>query len=241
MRELSWPACWNVRDLGGVLTMSGRATAVRRVVRAGNLSRLTEAGRDAVLAYGIRTVIDVRDPREHAMEVDPFHPRGAWAGRLGYVSEPLISEAEWSAIRDPEQLRRGYVLTLELSKEHIGRVMAAIAEAPEGGVVIHCHAGKERTGVVAALLLALAGCPAESIADDYVASDAQLTHLYDDWAAREPEADARVRLRNTFVSKAEHILRPLELIDAQGGIESYLRSSGLADETIARLRSRILA
>jgi hypothetical protein len=192
-----------------------------------------------MIAYGVRTVIDLRDPREHTIEADPFHPSGVWSGDIGYLSVPLISEAEWTSIRDPEQLRRGYVLTLELSREHIGRVMTAIADAPAGGIVIHCHAGKERTGVIAALLLALAGCPAASIAEDYVASDAHLTHLYDEWAAREPAADARVRLRSSFTSKAEHILRPLEFIDAQGGIEAYLRSAGLTAEAIGRLRMRL--
>jgi protein-tyrosine phosphatase len=241
MRDLVWPACWNVRDLGGIPTSSGRATTMRRVVRAGNLSKLTAEGRDALLAYGIRTAIDLRDPREHAIELDPFHPNGPWAGQLSYVSEPLISEAEWVAIKDPAQRRRGYVLTLELSRENIGRVMTRVADAPLGGVVIHCHAGKERTGVVAMFLLALAGCSPSAIGDDYVASDAQLTHLYDEWAAREPDGDAHVRLRDSFRSEAEHMTRPFEHIDAQGGVEEYLRSAGLASQTIDRLRARMTA
>jgi len=239
MRDIAWPACWNVRDLGGIATSSGTSTTMRRVVRAGNLSKLTTEGRDALLAYGVRTAIDLRDPREHAIELDPFHPNGPWAGLVRYISEPLISEAEWTAIKDPALRKRGYVLTLELSKENIGRVMTRVAEAPEGGVVVHCHAGKERTGVVAMLLLALAGCSPSAIGDDYVASDAQLANLYDEWAAREPVGEARVRLRASFRSEVEHMTRPLEHIQAQGGVEEYLRSAGLTKDTVARLRSRM--
>jgi len=63
MGELEWDACWNVRDLGGYETGLVGKTRSGSVVRAGNLSQLTDAGRDALLGYGIRTVIDLRDPR----------------------------------------------------------------------------------------------------------------------------------------------------------------------------------
>lgn len=238
-RELRWEACWNVRDLGGLDTSRGGTTRWRSVVRAGNLSRLTEAGRDALIAYGIRTVIDVRDPREFTIDMDPFHERGAWAGQTSYVSEPLISEAEWTAIRDPEVQKRGYLVTLELSKRNIGRVISAVAAAPAGGVVVHCHAGKERTGVVAALLLALAGVADEVIAADYVASDPYLASLYEEWAAREPDLERRSRRLRGFKSEPEHILEPLAYVRSVGGIEAYLRDAGVGAEEIRALQRRI--
>lgn len=143
-RELRWDACWNVRDLGAHETVSGRRTQWKSIIRAGDLSRLTDAGRDALMAYGIRTVIDLRDPREFAIDLDPFHERGAWSGQLNYVSAPLISEAEWEAIRDPEVMKKGYVVTLDLSKGNIVRSMSAIAGPPPGGVV--CTATPARSG-----------------------------------------------------------------------------------------------
>lgn len=239
-RALHWDACWNVRDLGGYRTPPGGETRWRSVVRSGNLSRLTEAGRDALIAYGIRTVIDVRDPREFEIDLDPFHERGPWVGQVRYASVPLISEPEWEAIRDPEMLKRGYVVTLELSRQNIGRVMSAIAAAPPGGVVVHCHAGKERTGVVAALLLALAGVPNEVIADDYVASDAHLAAQYEAWASRESDPAKRSRLLRGFISEPDHMLVPLEHLRRSGGAETYLREAGVTHEEIAALRERVL-
>lgn len=239
-RVLDWAACWNVRDLGGYRRAMGGETRWKRVVRAGNLSRLTEAGRDALLSYGIRTVIDVRDPREFEIDLDPFHERGPWAGQVTYVNEPLISEAEWEAIRDPEVMKKGHTVTLELSKLNIARVLAAIARASPGGTVVHCHAGKERTGVVSALLLALAGVPDEVIADDYVASDAHLQHLYQQWAARAEDASERSRLLRGFQSELAHMLEPLAYVRTFGGIDAYLLHAGVSADALNALRSRLL-
>lgn len=237
-RALHWEACWNVRDLGGYQTATGE-TRWRSIVRSGNLSRLTKAGRDALIAYGIRTVIDVRDPREFEVDLNPFHERGPWAGQVQYASVPLISEAEWETLRDPDVRRRGYVVTLDLSRQNIGRVMSAIAAAPQGGVVVHCHAGKERTGVVAALLLSLAGVPDEVIAEDYVASDAYLVGLYETWASRETDPDERSRMLRGFISEPAHMLAPLEHLRRAGGAETYLRDVGVTHEELASLRKRI--
>ncbi len=238
-RELHWDACWNVRDLGGYETTTGTQTRWKRVVRAGNLSKLTELGRETLLAYGVRSVIDLRDEREFAVDLNPFHERGAWAGQVAYAHEPLISEAEWTAIRDPEVMSRGYTVTLDLSKQNIARVMAALATAPPGGVVVHCHAGKERTGVVAALMLALAGVPDEVIADDYVASDVALASLYREWADREADPEKRSRLVRGFTSEPAHMLVPLAYLRAQGGAEKYLRDAGLTTEQVTTLQERL--
>lgn len=236
VRELEWDACWNVRDLGGYRTGAGGRTRSGRVVRSGDLSRLTAAGRDALLRYGIRTVIDLRDPREFAVDLDPFHVDGPWAGQVEYLSVPLISQAEWEAIRDPLVLKQGYVVTLDLSRANIGRVISAIANAQPGGIVIHCHAGKERTGVIAALLLALCGVPDSVIAEDYVASDGYLQSLYSEWAAREQDTEKRSRLLRGFASEPEHMLVPLERIRSEGGIEAYLQRAGVTDGEQTRVK-----
>jgi protein-tyrosine phosphatase len=238
-RDLSWDACWNVRDLGGFETRTGGQTRSGRIVRAGNLSQLTDAGRDALIEFGIRTVIDLRDPREFAVDMDPFHDDGRWAGQVDYVSAPLISEAEWEAIRDPEILRRGYVVTLDLSRANIARVLSAIANAAAGGIVVHCHAGKERTGVVAALLLALCAVPDDMIAADYVASDRHLTSLYAAWASREADPEKRAGLMRGFVSEPKHILVPLEGLRRTGGVETYARRAGVSHSELHAIRERL--
>ncbi len=239
-RELQWESCWNVRDLGGYTTISGTQTRWRTVIRAGNLSKLTEAGRAALVSCGVRTVIDLRDPREFEKNLNPFHERGPWAGWVRYANEPLISETEFESIRGPERLvKRGYVTTLDLSRKNIARVMSAIAAAPPGAVVVHCHGGKERTGIIAALLLAIAGVPDEVIAEDYVISDRYLGALYEQWAAREDDPDRRSRLLRSFMSEPAHMLVPLEHLRSAGGAEAYLREAGVRAEEIAALRQRL--
>jgi len=240
-RQLYWDACYNVRDLGGLPTRAGSTTRMRSLVRADNLSRLSDEGRAALIAYGIRTVIDVRDPRELANEVDPFQPGAVAHGELLYRNVPLISEAEWEAIKDPAVLRAGYVVTLDLSKNNIAAVLEAIASAPEGGVVFHCHAGKERTGVVAMLLLELAAVPPELNAEDYVASDRYLEPLYLQWAAKEQDSEKRGKIMRGNSSHPDEVLAPLARIAELGGIHAFLADAGLGQISITALRARLLS
>jgi len=239
-RVLAWDACWNVRDLGGYPTRSGGVTQYGRVVRAGNLSKLTERGRSAMHAAGVRSVIDLRDPREFEIDMNPFHASGRWPGDVSYLNLPLISEANWEAVKDPERRKRGYELILELSAENLGRVMAAIASAETGPVVIHCHAGKERTGVFAALLLELAEVADESIVADYVASDVHLQPLYEEWSMRERDPSERVRILASFRSNAAQITPVLKYVRARGGVAAYLHDAGLPDDTLGTLRRRLV-
>lgn len=241
-RELHWESCWNVRDLGGYPTAAGKKTPWRTIVRAGTLSKLTEVGRDALVSYGIRTVIDLRDPRELEANLDPFHERGPWAGWLRYVNAPFISDAEFEALRGPEKLvSQGYVVALDHYRQNIVRAISAVAAAAPGGVVIHCHAGKERTGVIAALLLAIAGVPDEVIADDYVISDRYLAALYERVAAREENLDERARILRNCWSQPAHMLVALEHLRSLGGVEAYLAGAGMTAEEIATLQERLSA
>src|SRR5207245_1879248 len=74
-----------------------------------------------------------------------------------------------------------YTLMLGRFQQNVAAVLMAIARAPDGGVLFHCHAGKDRTGLVAALLLALAGTPDEIIAQDYHLSYTYLLPTFDEW------------------------------------------------------------
>lgn len=237
---MDWTACWNVRDLGGYTTRSGATTKHGRVVRAGNLSKLTQSGKDALLAYGVRTVIDLRSPWEFAIDLNPFQEGGRWEGEVRYLNVPLISEQGWEALRDPEHRKRGYTLIVQIDGSSIARVLNALARSDEGAVVLHCHAGKERTGVVAALLLELAGVPDETIAEDFVASDEHLQGLYEEWARREADPVKRGELLASFRSEAAHIAAPLEYVRACGGIDAYLQHAGVSADALSALRSLLL-
>jgi protein tyrosine/serine phosphatase len=237
-RHLVWPDLLNARDLGGLLSAAGEQTARRRVVRADNLNRLAPAGVAALISYGVRTVIDLRDPRE--LERFPNPLAEAPPQEVVFVNVPLISAAEWEAIKDPERMAEGYVLTAKLSHANIARAIAAIAEASPGGVVIHCHAGKERTGIVAALLLSLAGVPDTTVADDWVASDAYLQPLYEEWLANETDPTIRAKRAEGFVTHAEYIVDVLTYVRvSHGSLEEYLLAGGLRVDQLDRARSRL--
>lgn len=238
-RHLVWPDLLNARDLGGLSLSSGEQTAWRQVVRADNLNKLAPAGASALVAYGIRTVIDLRDPRELEKFPNPLAaapPRG-----VVFVNVPLISEANWEAVKDPAWMVEGYVLIARLSGNNVAKAIAAVSDAPAGGVVIHCHAGKERTGVVAALLLSLAGVPDERVADDWIASDAFLQPLYEEWLANETDPTIRAKRAEGFVTHAEHIMAVLTYVRrTHGSVAEYLLASGLTKDQLDRAR-RLLA
>jgi protein-tyrosine phosphatase len=237
-RHLVWPDLLNARDLGGLGSASGDETVWRRVVRADNLNKLAPAGVATMVAYGVRTVIDLRDPRE--LEKFPNPLAAAPPQGVVFVNVPLISDAEWEAIKDPARMAEGYVLTARLSHTNIANAIAALSEATPGGVVIHCHAGKERTGIVAALLLSLAGVSDETVADDWTASDAFLQPLYAEWLANETDPAIRAKRSEGFVTHAEHIVDVLTYVRrTHGSVEEYLLAGGLTADQLDRAKRRL--
>ena len=238
-RHLVWPDLLNARDLGGLRSASGE-TRWRRVVRADNLNRLAPAGVAAMVAYGVRTVIDLRDPRELERFPNPLvaaPPHG-----VVFASVPLVSDANWEALKDPAWMTEGYALMTRLSHDNIAKVVAAVSDARPGGVVVHCHAGKERTGVIAAFLLSLVGVPDETVADDWTASDAYLQPLYEEWLANETDPAIRAKRAEGFVTHAEHIVDVLSYVRrTYGSVEEYLFAGGVTADQLNRARRRLLS
>jgi protein tyrosine/serine phosphatase len=243
-RDLAWPSCFNARDLGGHATADGRRTRWRAAVRADNMAHLTAAGRDALLAYGVRTVVDLLSESEHAYE--PPHPfrAGAASGAVpGYVHAPLIDEAdaETTHLGDRAPSREAsYRLMLERCGRRIARAVRAVADAPDGGVVFHCHAGLDRTGLVAALVLGAVGVPAETVVEDYARSEERLGAFYEHYRSLITDPLARARFKR-LTAPPELTSAALAHLDARhGGAEAYLRSVGLNADELSRLRARLL-
>lgn len=239
-RHLVWPDLLNARDLGGLDVESGQQTAWRRVVRADNLNRLVPAGVAALVAYGVRTVIDLRDPFELANF--PNALVAAPPPDVIFVNVPVISAAEWEAIKNTPRPANPYVLTAKLSHANVAKAIAAVADAPPGGVVIHCHAGKERTGIVAALLLSLAGVADAVVAADWTASDAYLQPLYEEWLVNETDPAIRAKRAQGFTTHAEHILDVLVHVRRNNGsVGEYLLAGGLSPDQLDRARRRLVS
>ena len=234
MRTLAWEGCRNVRDLGGLPTEDGGETRFGGVVRADNLRRLSESGWRSLLDYGVRSAVDLRRPDE--LVVDP--PGDAPIDIVHLDLCPLDLIHAEVALR----LEDAYLDMLATFHSNFARAIAAVARAPAGGVVVHCLVGRDRTGLVAALLLRVAGVEPRAVAADWAESEANLAAELRAWVAAAPEPRERAR-RLGFVDGAsagamEGVLG--ELDRRYGGAARYLREGGAEeaelDLVIARLR-----
>jgi protein-tyrosine phosphatase len=248
IRVLAWEGCFNVRDLGGLPTADGRRTRNGALVRSDTLCRLTPAGQTALVAHGVHTVIDLRWPAELERDEVP-HPFRACDGVV-YLNIPVTTgrdEAELIAtapIFGRPGLTRAELNVLEVdhNPRGIARICTEVARAPDGGVLLHCHAGKDRTGVVVAVILALLGVPDELIAEDYAMSAANLAALTHEWLDRSSQDPAeRARLMRQAEPSPAAIQALLDrLRERYGGAEPYLLGGGMTPAHVAALRARLL-
>jgi protein-tyrosine phosphatase len=242
-RHLAWEACYNVRDLGGLPTVDGGETRWGSIIRADILSRLTDAGRRALVEYGVRTVIDLRSPDQVAEEPSAFAVTPHQATHPAYFVLPV--EAYYphvsALIRQAQSRAEVYCITLDHYPANMAAILRTIANAEPGGVVIHCHAGKDRTGVVVALLLALASVADEQIAADYAESQIRLWPLYEQMVA-EAGSEDKVGFWTKPTATAEMMLTTLAHLRTQyGGVRAYLRWIGLTDGEVDQVRQRLRA
>jgi protein-tyrosine phosphatase len=248
-RRLDWPDCRNTRDLGGLPCRTG-VTRSGVLIRSDNVASLTAAGRQAMIDYGVTTVIDLRAESELKGSPGPpfsdFQSSSAVAPR-GTESEskfpvhlhrPLVDDETASVLNQAATMPDRYMLMVDRRQAAFGAIFTAIAEA-EGPVLFHCFAGKDRTGLVAAMMLSLAGVESEEIGADYAETDAQLATRYAEWLAKAtPE---RVEeMRGELRCPPEWILSTLEHVERTwGGVDSYLEAAGVAPDDIDRLTSTL--
>lgn len=242
-RHLGWDACLNVRDVGGYATLDGSETRWRALLRSDSLCRLTTEGQAALVAYGVRTIIDLRSPSELPLQTHPFAAPGEHATAPVYHSLPLFDEGDAAAMAALEQVDETadfYCRILDLFPARVGAIMAAVADAPQGGVLVHCFAGKDRTGITVAMLLELAGVPRETIAADYALSDSYLQPLYDELLAKVEDPAERERQAKQYTALPATILATLAHLDTRyGGVQAYLQRASVTDEQIERIRERL--
>jgi protein-tyrosine phosphatase len=232
-RHLDWDGCHNVRDLGGLGTADGRETRRGAVVRSDTPDRLTPAGWSALHAYGVRTLVDLRNDSE-VRAWNGYRPPG-----ITVLHTPLDDDGDtefWQRWRHVYGTPLYYRTFLDHKAERCAAAVGAIAQAPPGGVLFHCVAGRDRTGIVALLLLALAGVAPSDIASDYELTAVRLRPLYAKLGQEDeaPLIDRRLQRENT--SARQIILSTLAGID----IEAYLLGGGLSKEDLDAVRARLL-
>ncbi|HET7808250.1 MAG TPA: tyrosine-protein phosphatase [Gaiellaceae bacterium] len=237
----------NVRDLGGLATGDGGETRRGAIVRADSVRLLSDEGWRALVDHGVRTVIDLRG--DHEREEDPPAELPVEVVHVPFME---ASDAEWEEIAaelervnaeapdDATANRDAYLIFLERFRDNVAASLRAVAHAPEGGVVIHCVGGKDRTGLLTAFLLHLADVDEESIAADFALSEERLRERHEGWlAAAESEAE-RQQLRRIAQTRPETMLGVFaELRRRYGGVEEYLRDAGVSDEELELARARL--
>jgi protein-tyrosine phosphatase len=237
-RLLAWEGCLNARDLGGYLTSDGRTTKWGAIVRSDLLTPLTPSGKQALRDYGIRTIIDLRMASELEDDPNPFATPGDHG--ITYLHRSFINGDDLSG--PFETLTDAYIAGLQHHAPTIGKVMSTIASAQEGGMLIHCHGGRDRTGTIAAFLLELAGVPRTTIGDDYALSTECLRPRDEHYLENGPGDRAdRERYLAKWATRPEVMIGMLDWLDqTYGDVPAYLRHVGVADYEMELLRHRLV-
>ena len=237
-RWLPMEGCVNFRDLGGYRNAQGQKVRWRKLFRSDALQDMTPA--DAAYAteeLDIRLVVDLRNPDEAERDGrGPLPDLGA-----DYTHHPLLLERGFPPFTGGdvvERLSSTYQWLIHNSGPRVADAINAIAGADGRGVVFHCSAGKDRTGLLAALILEALRVDADTIMADYLLTNEAVEGILRRIKAMQPHASP------TTQSLAAQPLAFQGFQDTlhqeYGGAESYLRRHGVSGETLERLRRNLL-
>ena len=226
----------NLRDIGGYPAGDGRRTRWRTVYRSDCLDRLTPEAQETLLDHGVRQIVDLR----RADELEAYPNVFRESPRVRYTHVPLVDVDPWPRAGELAAMYRIY---LDEHQARIGDVFRALLRPDGLPAVIHCAAGKDRTGVSVALLLAVAGVPNETIAEDYGLSEKCFSMRWEaiDDEARRGEIEWVVDDEAPVVEcPPDAMLATLDHLERRyGGAEGYLVGSGIAPADLVRLRERL--
>ena len=240
-------ACFNFRDLGGYRTGSGRTVRWGRLYRSDTLHRLTPGDLVKVGELGLSAVIDLRSPEELAdfgrLSTEVVGPD--WHHRpiiesliLAPGQVPTAPAGEEAEAETPGHGYRRFFGTGEAAVSVVRMIAGS-----SGRVVFHCTAGKDRTGIIAALVLDLLGVPDETIAADYQLPQHTRDRSLEWIRVNEPQLAALFAEApaERWQTRPEVILGFLALVREEfGSVAELVRSRGMTDEELARLHSELL-
>lgn len=241
----------NMRDLGGLPTTDGGRTAPRRLIRSDNLQTLTEADvARLVRGLGVRDIVDLRSEAEiHIEGPGPMrrveglvhHEHSLFAAPAVASEDALPWHGDDADRTAADYWGDHYLGYLRGRPDSVAAALGVVAHS-EGAVVVHCAAGKDRTGTVVGLALDVAGVPHDVIVEDYVATGeriaAVMERLLDRPAYAEHVRGHTVAEQTPVPQAMETILR---FVGERGGAGGWLREQGWSADQVARLRERLRA
>lgn len=234
-RRLEFEGVFNLRDVGGYPAVGGRTVRWRTLLRSDALHRIEPAGAAMLGGLGLRTVLDLRTEME--AELAPSALDGLSA-RVAHIS--LLS-GDLQAL--PLELEAIYRYVIDQCGDAVAEAVKVLAAADAFPALVHCSAGKDRTGIVVALILAVVGVPDEVIAADYGLSasylDAERTPAIGQLQASTGLGDDLTK--PLLISPPELIVEVLARVrQASESVDAYLLDRGLNAADLARLRSALL-
>ena len=238
-RPLALAHAFNVRDIGHYHNREGEKLRERKFLRSDALGRLDEGDWNLLKEYGVTAIVDLRSPQEQ--EKEPFGEAAKQAG-IRYDAVPLFDNIQSNdgTAAFPESLHKLYVQLLEGSGAQLAEVFRKFLENREGCSLFNCTAGKDRTGVIAMLLLGLAGVDEDVIVADYSVSAANMQPVFAPQIAAMKNAGYE-KLAFLLESEPEDMRLTLEYVDGTyGSAEGYLKTI-LSEEEMEELRQMLTA
>lgn len=234
-RHLPLSGSYNIRDLGGYETRTGSQTRWHRLLRADSPHNLSAMARAKLLKLGVKTVIDLRNTDELEQSPNPFANHDG----VRYLNVPLFAGLSRAGTH-PTNLIQIYQTALEHSQIEFRTVLRQIAES-DGITLFHCTAGKDRTGLIAALILGALEVSDEQIIEDYALTSSYIQPLVktlrEDALAKGHDLAWYNQLLTSEPSTMQVTLEHLET--HYGGAQGYLKMLGLEAE-IENLRRNLL-
>lgn len=239
-RDVAAPGFRNLRDVGGYPLVTGGVTRWRKLLRGDFPFESTTATLDALRGVPVGVVVDLRGPEEIATHPSPFADGG-----MRICSEPVFEGSAESFVAKRFSLEQMYRHLVLRSGSAFARVAGTVAQQEPTATLVHCTAGKDRTGVAIALILSAVGVDRGAVIADYADTE---RHFGRAWTAqriavlqRHHTVDLGEVVDLLSASPAEAIGSALELVDQKwGSPERYLRAHGLERDELASLRERLI-
>ncbi len=235
-----WDGGCNVRDLGGLPTRDRRRTRPGAFFRSASTRFMSADGWQQARDAGARTVVDLRRDDELAQDPIPTADAARAAGLVvtgvdlaGPEDDPVWDRLDGHDLGATPLFLEPFLAAMP---DRVAAVMTALARAPEGGVVFHCQAGRDRTGLVSLVLLALAGVDPDAIVEDYERSGPLLEPVFARIGRPDQQPEIAAVLSEHGTTAREVLTGLLDGFDAH----EYLLAGGMDAGDVEALRVRLL-